>query len=95
MALTRRDVDHIAHLARLAVSEEEAADYVVKLSRIIEFVDELKKADTLGVEPMAHPLDMAQRLRPDEITEGDQRELFQRNAPRAEQGLYLVPRVIE
>jgi aspartyl-tRNA(Asn)/glutamyl-tRNA(Gln) amidotransferase subunit C len=88
-------VDHIAHLARLAVSEGEAAEYVEKLSRILEFVDQLKQADTTGVQPMAHPLAMAQRLRPDAVTEGDQRELFQRNAPRAEQGLYLVPRVIE
>ena len=95
MALTRQDVDHIAHLARLAVSEEEAADYVAKLSRILELVDQLKQVDTPGCAPMAHPLDMAQRLRPDEITEGDQRELFQQNAPRAEEGLYLVPRVIE
>ena len=95
VALTRQDVDHIAHLARLAVSEEEAADYVAKLSRIIELVDQLQHVDTRGVEPMAHPLDMAQRLRPDEITESDQRELFQHNAPRAAEGLYLVPRVIE
>jgi aspartyl-tRNA(Asn)/glutamyl-tRNA(Gln) amidotransferase subunit C len=95
VALTRRDVDHIAHLARLAMSEEEGIDYVAKLSRILEFVDQLKQVDTGGVQPMAHPLDMAQRLRPDEITEGDQRELFQRNAPQAENGLYLVPRVIE
>lgn len=95
MALTRRDVDHIAHLARLAVSEAEAAEYVAKLSRILELVDELKQVDTRGVEPMAHPLDMAQRLRPDEITELDQRDQYQRNAPQAEQGLYLVPRVIE
>lgn len=95
MALTRRDVDHIAHLARLAVSEEEAADYVAKLTRILGMVDQLKQVDTAGVTPMAHPLDMAQRLRPDAVTEPDQRELVQRNAPRAEEGLYLVPRVIE
>lgn len=95
MALTRREVQNVAHLARLAVSEAESADYVTKLSRIIEFVDQLKQVDTRGVEPMAHPLPMAQRLRPDEITESDQRELFQKNAPRAEAGLYLVPRVIE
>jgi aspartyl-tRNA(Asn)/glutamyl-tRNA(Gln) amidotransferase subunit C len=88
-------VDHIAHLARLAVSEEEAADYVAKLSRILGMVDQLKQVDTAGVTPMAHPLDMAQRLRPDAVTEPDQRELVQRNAPRAEEGLYLVPRVIE
>jgi aspartyl-tRNA(Asn)/glutamyl-tRNA(Gln) amidotransferase subunit C len=95
LALTRQDVTHIAHLARLAVSEDEAADYVAKLSRILELVDQLKQVDTQGVVPMAHPLDMAQRLRPDEITESDQRELFQQNAPRAGEGLYLVPRVLE
>lgn len=95
MALSRRDVDHIAHLARLAVSEDEAADYVAKLSRILGMVEELQRVDTAGVAPMAHPLDMAQRLRPDAVTETDQRELVQRNAPRAEEGLYLVPRVIE
>jgi aspartyl-tRNA(Asn)/glutamyl-tRNA(Gln) amidotransferase subunit C len=95
VALTRRDVDHIAHLARLAVSEAEATEYVTKLSRILEFVDQLRQADTAGVEPMAHPLAMAQRLRPDEVTETDQRDRVQRNAPFAEHGLYLVPRVIE
>jgi aspartyl-tRNA(Asn)/glutamyl-tRNA(Gln) amidotransferase subunit C len=95
VALTRRDVEHIAHLARLAVSEQETVEYVTKLSRILDFVAQLKQADTSGVEPMAHPLPMAQRLRPDEVTEGDQRELLQRNAPRAERGLYLVPKVIE
>jgi aspartyl-tRNA(Asn)/glutamyl-tRNA(Gln) amidotransferase subunit C len=95
VALTRQDVAHIAHLARLAVSADEEAEYVSKLSRIIELVDQLKQVDTRGVAPMAHPLDMAQRLRPDEITESDQRELVQQNAPRAEEGLYLVPRVIE
>jgi aspartyl-tRNA(Asn)/glutamyl-tRNA(Gln) amidotransferase subunit C len=88
-------VDHIAHLARLAVSEEEAADYVAKLSRILAMVDQLQQVDTAGVTPMAHPLDMVQRLRPDAVTEADQRELVQRNAPRVEEGLYLVPRVIE
>jgi aspartyl-tRNA(Asn)/glutamyl-tRNA(Gln) amidotransferase subunit C len=68
---------------------------VTKLSRILEFVDQLRQADTAGVEPMAHPLAMAQRLRPDEVTETDQRDRVQRNAPFAEHGLYLVPRVIE
>lgn len=95
MALTRGDVDHIAHLARLAVSEAEAEEYVSKLSRILELVDQLRQVDTGAVEPMAHPLDMAQRLRADEITEPDRRDDFQENAPQAEQGLYLVPRVIE
>lgn len=95
MALTRRQVDHIAHLARLALSEEEATEYGAQLSRILDLVDQLQRVETRGVEPMAHPLDMVQRLRPDEVTEADQRDHYQRNAPLAEQGLYLVPRVIE
>ncbi|MCC7258702.1 MAG: Asp-tRNA(Asn)/Glu-tRNA(Gln) amidotransferase subunit GatC [Gammaproteobacteria bacterium] len=95
MTLSRKDVDHIAHLARLALSDAEAADCVAKLSRILGLVDQLQGVDTTGVEPMAHPLAMTQRLRSDEITESDQREDYQRNAPRADQGLYLVPRVIE
>lgn len=95
MALTRADIDHIAHLARLAVSETEADEYVSKLSRIFGLVDQLRQVDTSGVEPMAHPLDMHQRLRADEVTETDHRDEYQRNAPQAEQGLYLVPRVIE
>ena len=95
VTLSKRDVHHIAHLARLGVSEEEAADHLAKLSRILELVDQLRQVDTRGVEPMAHPLDMAQRLRPDEVTETDHRRLYQRNAPAAEDGLYLVPRVIE
>lgn len=95
MALTRREVDHIAHLARLGLAENEASEYAVQLSRILDLVDQLKQVDTRGVEPMAHPLDMAQRLRADEVTEHDQRDDYQRNAPQAEHGLYLVPRVIE
>ncbi len=95
MALTKENVTHIAHLARLAVSEEEAADYVAKLTSILGLVDELRKVDTTGVSPMAHPLAMAQRLRPDVVLETDRRDEFQQNAPQAAEGLYLVPRVLE
>ena len=95
MALTKRDVEHIAHLARLAVSDEESADYVDKLSRIIDLVDQLRQVDTSGVQPMAHPLEMTQRIRADEVTETDQRDSIQRNAPEVAAGVYLVPRVIE
>jgi len=95
MALTPRDVEHIAHLARLEVSDNEIADYVDKLSSIIDLVAELGRLDTTDVVPMAHPLDMAQRLRPDEVTEADHREHYQRNAPATDQGYYLVPKVIE
>lgn len=95
MALSKRDVEHIAHLARLAVSDDEIADYVNKLSQIIGLVDRLGEFDTSDVQPMAHPLDMSQRLRPDEVTETDQRELFQRNARAVGDGFYRVPKVIE
>jgi aspartyl-tRNA(Asn)/glutamyl-tRNA(Gln) amidotransferase subunit C len=93
--LKKRDVEHIAHLARLAVSAEESAEVAEKLSRIIELVDRLKQVDTTGVTPMAHPLNMAQRMRPDVVTEVDHRDEYQKNAPQAADGLYLVPRVIE
>jgi aspartyl-tRNA(Asn)/glutamyl-tRNA(Gln) amidotransferase subunit C len=96
MSLTRRDIDNIAHLARLALSEAEIPVYIDSLSRIIELVSELDHASTAGVTPMSHPLPgQTQRLRADAVTEADQHELFQRNAPQAMAGLYLVPKVIE
>ena len=96
MSLSRQDIDKIAQLARLALTESEVPVYVENLSRIMALVGELARADTSQVEPMAHPLPgQRQRLRADEVTSSDQRELFQRNAPQVEAGLYLVPRVIE
>ena len=96
MSLTRKDVENIAHLARLAITEDEMPVYVNNLSKIVSFVDELNTADTAAIEPMAHPLKgQVQRLRPDEIVDRDQHEKYQRNAARVEAGLYLVPKVIE
>ncbi len=95
MALNRRDVEHIAHLARLQVSESELPDVTAKLSAILDFVDQLKQADTQGITPMAHPLEVTQRLRADEVSEQDEHARYQRNATEVEAGLYLVPRVIE
>lgn len=95
MALTRSEVHDIADLARLEITEEEMPVYADDLSGIIDLVNQLQAVDTGGVAPMAHPLDMSQRLRRDEITESDQRTLYQRNAPQVETGLYLVPKVIE
>jgi aspartyl-tRNA(Asn)/glutamyl-tRNA(Gln) amidotransferase subunit C len=95
MSLTPQDVLNIAHLARLALREEEVPRYARELSSILDLVQQLQQVDTAGVSPMAHPLDATQRLRPDEVTEGDQREVFQSIAPQTEAGLYLVPRVIE
>jgi len=82
-------------LARLELSEKEYAESVEKLSRIVDFVDQLSQADTDGVVPMAHPLHAAQRLRPDAVTESNERDHYQENAPAVENGLYLVPKVIE
>ena len=95
MALESEDVRRAAHLARLGLDEDEAAGYVQDLSRILEMADRLQAVDTEHVAPLAHPLETTQRLRADEVTETDQRERFQRCAPAVEDGLYLVPRVVE
>lgn len=95
MPLSKQDIDHIARLARLEVAPQEKGDYVEKLSQIIELVEQLGAVDTTGVMPMAHPLDMVQRLRPDSVTETDQRDYLQQNARDTENGLYTVPKVIE
>jgi len=95
MALTRSEVENIAHLARLAIGPEEMPAYVKNLSRILDFVRQLEAVDTRGVQPMAHPLAVNQRLRPDEITEHDEHSRYQANAPLVDAGLYLVPKVID
>ena len=95
MSLDKDQVRHIAMLARLKLTDDEYAESVDKLSRIVDFVDQLSQADTSGVVPMAHPLDAVQRLRADAVTETDERDRFQENAPSVSDGLYLVPKVIE
>jgi aspartyl-tRNA(Asn)/glutamyl-tRNA(Gln) amidotransferase subunit C len=95
MSLGSIEVKKIAHLARLAISEADIPVYVRNLSAILQLVDQMNVVDTSGAEPMAHPLDIAQRLRPDVVSETDQREHFQAIAPQTEAGLYLVPAVIE
>ncbi|GAB2796297.1 Asp-tRNA(Asn)/Glu-tRNA(Gln) amidotransferase subunit GatC [Halomonas shantousis] len=95
MALEHADVLRAAHLARIGLGDDEAAGYVDDLTRILEMVDRLQAVDTQGVEPLAHPLDMTQRLRADEVTEADRREHYQAHAPAVADGLYLVPRVVE
>ena len=95
MALSKQAIEQIAHLARLEISETDMPVYAAKLDRIIGFIDELAQANTGDLLPMAHSLDMSQRLRPDEVTESNDRDRYQANAPETAQGLYLVPRVIE
>jgi aspartyl-tRNA(Asn)/glutamyl-tRNA(Gln) amidotransferase subunit C len=95
MSLTADDVKKIAHLAKLNLSEADVTLYTGQLSTILDFVAQMSQADTDGMEPMAHSLGMSQRLRPDAVTEVDQRAAFQAIAPQVEAGLYLVPQVIE
>ncbi|HXH02331.1 MAG TPA: Asp-tRNA(Asn)/Glu-tRNA(Gln) amidotransferase subunit GatC [Candidatus Competibacteraceae bacterium] len=95
MSIGPDEVKRIAHLARLAIRAEAIPGYARELSSIIELVERMNAVDTSAVEPLAHPLEMAQRLRDDVVTERNQRERFQAIAPLTEAGLYLVPKVIE
>lgn len=95
MSLDVDAVNRIAHLARLQITEEQVSGYANNLSDILEFVEQMNAVDTTGVEPMAHPQDVTQRLRLDEVTEPNQREVFQKQSPAVEKGLFLVPKVIE
>jgi len=95
MALKEDDVRKIAHLARLAVDDADIPQYVRELSRVLELVEQMSTVSTDNVQPLAHPLDESQRLRKDEVTEINERDHFQSIAPATEDGLYLVPKVIE
>ena len=95
MSLGPDDVKNIAHLARLNINESDIDSYAKSLSSILDLVEQMNSVNTDGVVPMAHPQDVAQRLREDEVLEEDQREHFQSIAPATENGLYLVPKVIE
>ena len=95
MALDVSDVEKIAHLARLGIEAADIPEYTRNLSDILAFVEQLNAVDTSGVEPLAHPFEATQRLRPDEVRETNERETFQDIAPLTESGLYLVPQVIE
>ena len=99
MSLSPDDVTRIARLARIALAPGESAEVVARLNRVLELVEQMRRAETSGIEPMAHALDAylseGQRLRPDEVSEADRRSLYQSVAPAVEEGLYLVPKVIE
>jgi aspartyl-tRNA(Asn)/glutamyl-tRNA(Gln) amidotransferase subunit C len=102
MSLTPDDVRRLAHLARLAIEPEESHAVLERLDRVLGLVDQIRAVDTRGVEPMAHALDIAQRLRPDEVRETGPRAAYQSVAPagpdgkpQVQDGLYLVPKVIE
>lgn len=95
MSLQKEEVEKIAHLARIALGEQDISLYARDLSNILAFVEQMKDVDTTNILPMAHPLNMTARLRSDVISEPNQRDHFQAIAPQVEAGLYLVPKVIE
>jgi len=95
MSLTRDQILRIAELARIALPEAEAPAVLDRLNRVLGMIDQLRAVDTSGIEPMAHPLDLVQPLRPDLVAEPDRRAEYQAGAPAVEAGLYLVPKVIE
>jgi len=95
VTISREDIEKVAVLARIRLDEEQIPALEKDLGNILSLVDQLSAADTDNVEPLAHPLDAVQRLRADEVSESNQREVFQAIAPATENGLYLVPRVIE
>jgi len=95
MALDKSEVEKIAQLARLHISEADVGEVTQRITDILDLINEMQAVDTEQVEPLAHPLDVIQRLRADSVTETDQRDTLQQLAPEAEDGLYLVPKVIE
>lgn len=95
MSISCDDVKNIAHLARLAISDDEITEYSQDLSKIFDLIATMEQVDTSAVEPMAHPLQIFQRLREDVVTETNQRSEHQAIAPSVEAGLYLVPKVID
>ena len=95
MSLTPDDVRRLARLARIDMAAEETGAVLEGLNRVLGLVDEIRRVDTNGVEPMSHAVDVSQRLRPDEAKEPDRRQAYQGVAPAVQDGLYLVPKVIE
>jgi len=95
MALDRDTAEQVAHLARLRLDPEQAADVAEDLSRVLDLIDQIEQVDTAEVTPLAHPLDIAQPLREDEVTTRPDRERLQESAPDVVEGYYRVPRSVE
>ncbi|MDA9090833.1 Asp-tRNA(Asn)/Glu-tRNA(Gln) amidotransferase subunit GatC [bacterium] len=95
MNIERQEIEKLATLARIAIDESTISEVSQRLSSVLDLVDQLQAVDTEGVEAMSHPMQATQRLREDEVTEINQREAFQAIAPETEDGLFLVPKVIE
>ncbi|MBK51333.1 MAG: Asp-tRNA(Asn)/Glu-tRNA(Gln) amidotransferase GatCAB subunit C [Gammaproteobacteria bacterium] len=95
MAFDKTVLEQVAQLSRLYLSESEKDEVAGRITDILVLIDEMQSVNTDSVTPLAHPLDMTQRLREDQITESNRRDELQQLAPKIEDGLYLVPKVIE
>ena len=95
MSVKKSEIAYIASLSKLKMEDAEMDNYTRQISEILEMIQQLEKVDTHDIEPMAHPLNMKQRLRLDLVTEENRRELYQKNAVVFEEGFYKVPKVIE
>ena len=95
MSLSKSDIEKLAVLARINISDEESQQVTERIGSVLDLVDQLQAQNTEGVEPMAHPMDAVQTLRADQVTEADDRDNLMRNAPASESGLFLVPKVID
>ena len=95
MSIERQEIEKLATLARIAIDDSTINEVSERLSSVLTLVDQLQAADTTGVPAMSHPMQAIQRLRQDEVTELNQREALQTVAPDTENGLFLVPKVIE
>ena len=95
MTIQQQEIEKIAELARIGITADEIGEVTERITEILHMVDQLQAVDTRDVLPMANPLDAVARLRADEVTQVNQREDFQAIAPATQDGLYLVPKVIE
>jgi len=95
LSVNKDEIKYLSLLSRMDIDKNEIKDIEEKLTKIIDFVDQLQTISTDNIEPMAHPLNQSQRLRIDEVTETNDRENIQKNAQQIEKGMYLVPKVID
>ena len=95
MAIEQQEIEKVAELARIRIDASQVGEVTQRITEILAMVDQLQAAETDGVEPLSNPLDATQRLRADVVTESNQRDSFQAIAPAVEDGLYLVPKVID
>ena len=95
MSIDKSDIEHLCNLSKLNLDEEEQSVFLRQMQSILDMIEELQEVDTGDIEPMAHPLQMTQRLRDDEVTELNDREKYQKNTDFVEDGFYKVPKVID